>query len=406
MNMQIFSKANPVPGDQPTMQGFAWNYTHQSAPPPGVFSARDIMHYYDSEQLPVMHRLARQFAVSDRWFASAPCQTWPNRFFLHAGTANGYHNNTAAFYDMPTVFNRLSDLQQEWKIYYHDFPQALTLARLWPHLGRFRFIDEFLSDASAGTLPAYSFIEPRYFPDVHLPNDQHPPHIVTLGEQLIATVYNALRSNEEQWKQTLLIITYDEHGGLFDHASPPAAQPPSKIATPVFNFDRYGVRVPALLISPYIRQNTVLRPPDGGYPFDHTSVISTLRRRYGGPPLTLRDEVAPDLSGVFNLATPDNLGPEKIDVPVYDAKPAEVAAARARPPNDMQRALYQVAALLPNSGDKTQQSFTAFVASHVQALSAPGAAPVAAPPPLPSVDDAGHFAKKELNDFLLSLSPS
>ena len=123
---------------------------------------------------------------------------------------------------METIFNRFSN-PDSWKIYFHDFPQTLTLTRLWSHINRFGFFEEeFAKDAAAGELPSYTFIEPRYFPDVKLPNDQHPPHHLGMGEELIADVYNTLRT-APTWEKTLLVIIYDEHGGIYDHAPPPKA---------------------------------------------------------------------------------------------------------------------------------------------------------------------------------------
>jgi len=321
------------------------------------------MHYFTPEQVPVLSRLARQFAVSDRWHASAPCQTWPNRFFVHTGTAGGYENNSPPRfpYEMPTIFNRFEDLgiDNGWKIYFHDMPQTLTLSRLWPHLDGFRFYEEFRHDAEQGTLPSYAFIEPRYFADVNLPNDQHPPHVVTLGEQLIADVYNTLRSGPA-WGKTLLIITYDEHGGCYDHVPPPPATPPDTTPTNPFNFDRYGVRVPAVIVSPYIRQGTVLRPP-GKLPYDHTSILATLRKRFNlGAPLSNRDAVAPDLESALTLENPDNLGPERLDALPYVATPTDLAQAKAIPLNGLQKSLLDLAKRLPKDANK--------VDVHIEAL--------------------------------------
>ena len=188
-----------------------------------------------------------------------------------------------------------------WVIYRHDFSLALNLPRLWLFPLNFFLFSDFLDDAKNGNLPAYSFIEPRYLPDVDLPNDQHPPHGVTAGEQLIATVYNALRKGP-QWTSTLLIITYDEHGGCYDHVPPPAATSPDMAKSSPFNFDRYGVRVPAVIVSPYIKAGTILRAPKGSPPFDHTSVMATLRNRFGlGAPLTHRDAAAPDLGSASDM---------------------------------------------------------------------------------------------------------
>ena len=124
----------------------------------------------------------------------------------------------------PTVFGRLTEKHCDWRVYFHDFPQSATLATLWDDVPtNFRFFNAFASDAAAGALPTYSFIEPQYFTDTALkliPNDMHPPHNIAYGEQLVAQVYNAVRSGP-RWKQTLLIITFDEHGGCYDHVVPP-----------------------------------------------------------------------------------------------------------------------------------------------------------------------------------------
>ncbi|HUB45455.1 MAG TPA: alkaline phosphatase family protein [Acetobacteraceae bacterium] len=138
--------------------------------------------------------------------------------FAHAGTASGYVNNSPTHfpYEMETVFNRLSDANQEWRIYFHDMLQTATLARIWGDMFTSLFLDfsDFVRAAGGGNLPAYSFIEPRYFSDLFsIPNDEHPPHNVAYGEQLIAAVYNTVRGGPG-WKQTLLVITYDEHGGF------------------------------------------------------------------------------------------------------------------------------------------------------------------------------------------------
>jgi len=350
INMQIFGTVDPTPGSTAAMDGFVRNYQQQTAEPAERYVPDRVMHYYSPEQVPVISRLARQFAVSDRWHASAPCQTWPNRFFAHTGTADGYENNSPPHfpYEMPTIFNRFEErnIPNGWKIYFHDLPQTLTLSRLWPHLDRFRFYDEFRHDASQGTLPQYSFIEPRYFADVSVPNDQHPPHVVTLGEQLIADVYNSVR-NGPGWNETLLIITYDEHGGCYDHVPPPPATPPSDTPSRPFNFDRYGVRVPAVIVSPYIKRGTVLRPA-GAIPFDHTSIIATLRKRFElGEPLTRRDAVAPDLEPALSLDGPKNRGPVKLSALPYVASPTDVARAKQVPLNGFQKSLLDLANRLP-----------------------------------------------------------
>lgn len=366
IHMQIYGLTDggaPNPG-APAMGGFVDNYMRQrtTTPAPDPFS---VMHYFTPDQVPVISQLARAFGVSDRWHASAPCQTWPNRFFVHTGTANGYVNNSPTHfpYQMKTVFNRLEEAGQNWRVYFHDIPQSATLALLWDRaLTHFRhFETDFAQDAAAGSLPAYSFIEPRYFTDTLLnkmPNDEHPPHNVAYGEALIAAVYNAVRGGP-RWKQTLLVITYDEHGGCFDHVVPPPATRPDALTPDGFDFGYFGVRVPAVVVSPYMRPGNVIRP-SGATPFDHTSIIATLRKLFGLASLTARDAAAPDLLEALEAA-PDNDGPASITTPAIPPAPAQVARAAAKPPNDLQRSLSTAAAQLPTAG--------ANIGAHIQRLS-------------------------------------
>ncbi|HET9389968.1 MAG TPA: alkaline phosphatase family protein [Steroidobacteraceae bacterium] len=407
INTQIFGMPAPADTTPATMAGFASSYVAQA--PAGTsadtYDPRAVMHFFTPAQVPVISQLASAFAVCDQWHASAPCQTWPNRFFVHSGTAAGYENNSPVHfpYRMPTVFSRFdaAGMSDAWRIYFHDVPQSLTLSDLWGHLDRFRLYAQFRDDAASGALPAYSFIEPRYFPDVDLPNDQHPPHVVTLGEQLIADVYNCIRGGPA-WEQTLLIVTYDEHGGCYDHVAPPAAVPPeAPVAGQVFRFDRYGIRVPAVIVSPYIPAGTILRAPAGTRPFDHTSIIATLRKRFDlGDALTARDASAPDLSGVLSLQTPDNLGPPRVDAEPYSASPGEVARARQQPVNAMQAALTRLAAHLPDLSQAPDPQTA--IAAHIEGLAQ---APVIAttgdkvstpPDTLATRGDALHFIKQKL----------
>lgn len=352
----------------PKMGGFVDNYMRQPPTTPAA-DPYSVMHYFTPDQVPVISTLARQFGVSDRWHASAPCQTWPNRFFAHTGTANGYVNNSPTHfpYEMDTVFNRLSGVGKEWRIYFHDVPQSATLARLWGNVftGRFRHFDDFAGDAASGNLPAYSFIEPRYFADPLLntmPNDEHPPHNVAYGEQLIAAVYNAVRGGP-RWKQTLLVITYDEHGGCYDHVVPPPATPPDDRRPDGFDFGYFGVRVPAVIVSPYVPAGSVIRP-SGLTPFDHTSIIATLHALFGIGTLTRRDAAAPNLVDTLKALYTgrDNNGPASITAPAVLPERAQVARVAAKPPNDMQKSLSTAALQLPTAG--------ADAAAHIRRLRA------------------------------------
>ena len=284
INVQIFGSGQ-LHGDEPfpprdgavaDMSGFVDSYTDPNGHPSRAgHDARQIMSRYKPDRdVPALATLARQFAVCDLWFASAPCQTWPNRFFVHTGTADGHENNNpqSLFFKMPTVFDSFdrAPSKPSWALYHHDLPQTLTLSDLMRKAPHFHMFDTFVRHARKGVLPNYSFIEPRYYsdirlfpPQINLPNDMHPPHVVCFGDQLIATVYNALRGNVEAWKKTMLVIIFDEHGGCYDHVPPPKAVPPKAVAPGSvvdpnrFGFDRYGVRVPALIASPYIQPGTI-----------------------------------------------------------------------------------------------------------------------------------------------------
>lgn len=375
MTHQLFEKNVGVSSSEtPSMGGFAQNYYNficrdktaqgelrkkrgveeESVPLlPTEEETADIMHYYAPEQVPVITQLARNFAVSDRYHASAPNQTWPNRFFVHSATAGGYENNTPPHfpYSMKTIFTRINDAgRDDWAIYYDDVPQSATLSDLWPHPDHFKRFDRFLKDAADGRLPSYSFIEPRFYREDKFPNDLHPPHDVRHGEALIAEVYNALRKSP-QWKETLFVITCDEHGGCYDHQPPPQAVPPeSPRERQKFHFDRYGVRVPAVFVSPLIAPGTILRPPEGATApvFDHTSIIASVRHCFDlGGPLTRRDAAAPDFSSVLNMPEGQyNMGPEEIIAPA--APKTTIEEAEGLLMNGLQKVLHKMASCLPD----------------------------------------------------------
>jgi phospholipase C len=353
VNQQLFGADGNHDG-QPDMSGFVDNYARQPWPW-APEHPRGIMHYFVPAQVPVISRLALEFGVSDRWFASTPSETWPNRYFAHCGTAGGYVNNSMSRFPyqwprmMPTIFRRLGKHGYSWKIYFHDIPQTVSLFDLWPRIFTHfcQFEAEFERHCRVGRLPNYSFIEPRYFPTLlsdKMPSDQHPPHNLLYGEQLIATVYNAVRSSP-LWTRTLLLIVYDEHGGAFDHVVPPAAVSPGGPYPDGFRFDRYGVRVPAVIVSPHIAPGSIVRPPLGpngarACPFDHTSILATLHKLFDiGPPLTPRVAAAPDLLPALTLERPENGGPERLTIDPHRPPASEIKAFRRRRRNQNQRNL-------------------------------------------------------------------
>jgi phospholipase C len=371
----------------PTMSGFAKNYAKQPAGD-GFHDPQAVMHYYIQPQVPVLHQLAKAFAVSDQWFASAPCQTWPNRFFAHTGTCFGIADNNKFFdagqepFRRPSIFRALENAGQPWRVYFHDFPQSLLLDDIWDvAAAHYRLFSQFLVDAAAGVLPSYSFIEPNYFANIFTgtpPNDQHPPHDVRYGEKLIADVYNAVRASN-CWEKTLLIITYDEHGGNYDHVPPPPAVPPGdgKVAPDGFAFDTFGVRVPAVIISPWIPPGSILQPLETGpYPFDHTSIIKTVRELFGiAQPLTDRDAAAPSLLPFLSLAAPSNDGPKTITPQDRQPTRTEMQAAGNAAPNEYLSALATAAERL-DSGFQTIGRDVAGAAETVAQLGARAVAQV------------------------------
>jgi phospholipase C len=385
-SMQIFGFGGAGHG-LPRMDGFVDNYMRQ--PPQDVAAdPRAVMHYFTPRQLPVLSRLATAFGVSDRWHASAPCETWPNRYFAHCGTAGGHVNNDRPRFPrhwprtMPTVFRRLGARGYRWKIYFHDLPQAATLVDLWPSIPTHfcLFEAEFARHARSGRLPHYSFIEPRYYVSGlprKLPGDQHPPHQMLQGEQLIAAVYNALRA-APSWERTLLIITYDEHGGCFDHVPPPAAVPPGGPYPDGFRFNRYGVRVPAVIVSPYVRPGSIIRPPAASpWPFDHTSIAATLHKLFDlGPPLTPRVAAAPDLIAAL-MPRPENAGPAQITAEEWRPSRQELKAARRRKRNRHQRALRAVATGIPAAAALLAASLRGEFARRIRPRRPPATTPAA-----------------------------
>ncbi len=270
--------------------GFVLDYC--TNPPTTPAQRQQIMSYYPPGALSALHELARHFAVCDRWFSSVPGPTWTNRFFVHSGTSlgrvkmpGGLVGNPALYlgYDQDTVYDRLNARGIDWRVYFGDIPHSLVMShqRRPENLLRHRPLAEFYADAADANnpFPPYSFLEPHYYwPNQ---NDDHPPHPTARAEQLIANVYNALRKNQALWQTTLLVVLYDEHGGFYDHVSPPAAVPPDG-HTEEYTFDRLGPRVPALLVSPWVDAGVVPTV------FDHTSLLRYLSDKWNLDPLTAR----------------------------------------------------------------------------------------------------------------------
>jgi phospholipase C len=323
------------------MQGFVVDYEYATTGNP-----IEIMEPFGADQVYVISTLARSYAISDAWFCSAPSQTWPNRAFVHAGTSNGNVNNgdhpNPFDWNVRTVFNVLEDLGLGWSVY-SDASLAPTLTRtmfpkLWDPLlsGHFKDIDDFEEHCRMGSLGAYSFIEPNFLSN---PNDYHPPHDIRAGERLLLRIWNAVNQSPD-WNETLLIITFDEHGGTYDHVLPPAgAITPDTASDPGqngFHFDRFGVRVPAIMVSPWIEAGTVFRS-NTATPLDHTSILATLRDWIGIPSDKMlgsrRVAQAPTIAHVLTRKVP------RTDKPQLQEPAAPVVTSTTLPLNDLQKSL-------------------------------------------------------------------
>ena len=320
VNEQLFANPNgPPPASPQSNKGFVSNYARQDDVGPARAGA--IMDCYTPSKLPVLTTLAREYAICDNWFSSVPGPTWPNRFFVHAASSDGrVDNDVIHTYDMRTIFENLSDEGWTWKNYSRDWSLTTFLENLkGPQFaGKFTSHGQFKRDARAGRLPNYSFIEPKYTSTFGRASDQHPPHEIDAGEALIAEVYSTVR-NSPQWENTLLVITYDEHGGFYDHVLPPAATPPdSNMGDHGFRFDRYGIRVPTILISPYIAKGTIVHL--GDRIFDHSSIPATVKKVFGlSDFLTDRDRHAETFDDVATLSAP------RADAPTSFAQSVELA---------------------------------------------------------------------------------
>jgi phospholipase C len=338
-NFQIFGTQTPAENQQPTMLGFLVDYLKATGN--DLSTAKCIMESYSTSQVPVLSQLAKSYAVCDRWFASVPAQTWPNRGFVHTGTSRGQVTNSGPFaYNTETIYEVLQKTGNSWGIYKDTVIPSLTKLQ-YPRLGlfpsHFHQFAQFQVDAKNGTLPSYSYVEPSFAIE---PNDQHPPHNVTDGERFLAEVWAAV-STGAHWAQTLLLITYDEHGGCYDHVPPPwGAIIPDAASNPGaqgFRFNRFGVRVPAVVISPLIEAGTVFRSPTG-VPFDHTSILATLRDWLAIPDSAMlssqRIKAAPTLDFLITRDQPRDTLPEV--APLTHPSAMLGANLPATPVNDLQ----------------------------------------------------------------------
>ena len=303
VDLQIFGGATGA-GRQPNMQGFVASYYHQQE---NAQQSQKIMYYFAQKDLPVLTTLATEFAVFKRWFASIPGPTICNRAFAHYGTSFGRVDmNPFDIIDpIKSIYTRLvtATPKHTSKVYYYDTASSsMEVPNLLQNQTElFGSYQQFLSDCDQNLLPEYSFVEPNYSDHdtdegEEVASDQHPDHDVQAGEQLIAEVYTHIKGNPQTWASTALLIVYDEHGGIFDHVPPPSCPKDSFQSSQIdpgtgqpFQFDRLGVRVPAILVSPWVPKGKV-----ESRTFDHASIPATITKFFLGsyPHVSAREQAA------------------------------------------------------------------------------------------------------------------
>jgi phospholipase C len=359
--------AHPTPPYPPyppiDNSGFAQNFaaTEPEEPCSIMLSYRGDDEDAGSADVPVIAALAREFAVCDSWFSSMPGPTWPNRLFVHGASSAGLDDSPSTgdvlldsliggiVFENGSIYELLESENIDWAVYHGDeFPQVLALSGmdLDTIATHFHSMDDFEQDLGDGSIANYVFIEPDYGEDItantfKCGDSQHPLDDITHGERLIKRVYEAIR-NSPLWNESMLIVTYDEGGGFFDHVHPGATVPPGDAITdPVnnhhnFEFNQLGVRVPAIVCSPWILRNLIDHRE-----YEHASVPSTVEALWSLPHMTERDAHARDLTSVLTLAAPRTDAPTTLpdaaepEVRCPDEPAADTTAAglaQERPP--------------------------------------------------------------------------
>jgi phospholipase C len=336
-NWQLAANKNgPSAGSPARNTGFVKSYhdalIHDRVSHPTPDQIAVVMESFLPARLPAINALADAFCLCDHWHSEVPGPTQPNRLFIHMGTSAGYvHNVWNNLFDKPTIYNNLEQAGKTWATYDFDANEVKNLTRAAHDPSRFKRFDQFAPDVQGGNLANYSFIVPRMFNGDQPANDQHAPRDARYAEHLIADVYEALVANEDVWNKTALVVTYDEHGGFYDHVIPPAqdvpnpdgikSPPPGDEApwVPHFAFDRLGLRVPAVIASPWVQKGKV-----DSTQYQHTSVLATLKKLFGLQTfLTRRDASAKPFDHLFDeLQAPRTDYPKKLPRPPLPVLPA------------------------------------------------------------------------------------
>ena len=301
----------------------------------GCPAARDPMGFYTRDELPVSYALADSYTLCDNWFSSVLGPTWPNRFYLHAGSARGQQGNKPVL-GMKTIWELCGEQCLGGKNYYCDLPWAHVVGEgfvlsskigdgqlggiLRPFHGRQPGRGSFIDDVREDDLAPLSVIDPGFSSGY----DDHPPSDVLLGQAFISYVYRILASNPKVWAKTLLVITYDEHGSFYDHVVPPGDVPDSPQSFDAHApFRQLGIRVPALVIGPHVKQGHVSHVQ-----YDHCSILSTVTNRFDlsqGGKRWLNDRVrhTADLADCIDVEG-EQSSAEPADIPVLEFSESEL----------------------------------------------------------------------------------
>ncbi len=292
------------------------------------------MGYYDESDLPFYYALAKTFAIGDRYFCSLLGPTFPNRFYLLTGTSFGRIRNDFqnGGFAQRSIFDVLDEHGVTWKVYYNDYPFA-SLLKIKTKSNIVKY-SRFLTDAAAGALPQVAYVDPA-IGITTAETDEHPPANIQQGQQFAAQVIHAVMQSPN-WPTTALFFMYDEHGGFYDHVPPPRACIPDDIAPmldlkdPDSNypaqFDRYGFRVPVVVISPFARPGFVSHTI-----YDHTSILRFIETRFDLPALTARDANASPLLDMFDFSNPAFMTPPSLPEATVD--PARLEQCKAAFPS-------------------------------------------------------------------------
>lgn len=356
---QIYShSATPAVAD---MQGFVRSYGQHT----GEDNGPHVMDCLAPEHVPILATLAQEYLLFDGWFSSVPGPTEPNRCYAAAASSHGMATNDAQrmAVGLPnkTLFRQLEEMGLDWRIYFELVPTMLMFKDMRHKDARSRYhpMQKFYTDVAAGDLPQYTWLEPNYYAEPNRPpTDQHPDHNMADGEMLIKKVYESLRAGP-LWNKTALVITWDEHGGFFDHVAPPNPVPSPDNITATddpFDFTRLGVRVPTVVVSPWVSKGALVHAPaaDKGQ-YEHSSLAATVVHKLfapaeGHPPqrhLNARDAWAATFEHVFTGLTEPR---SDADCPLTLPTPYDVAQRpkgyeySPRPLNDLQEDLLPIVA--------------------------------------------------------------